>query len=171
MVRGCNRGFTLLELLVVVLIIGLISSFAALSVGTREERLRHHGERLLALVRLAGEEAIMNATDLALRLHRHGYEFAVLAPDGRLLPLEDEEGSLRARRLPEGLWFSAVVDGLEVALGEGEDGEEGAAVIFLLSSGEMTPFQVSLHTESGEIYRLQGDIDGTVREGGREQRT
>ena len=57
--RLANRGFTLLELAVVILIIGVLATFAMLSVGNRvqEDRLENEARRMKALVQLAGEEA------------------------------------------------------------------------------------------------------------------
>lgn len=160
-----QRGFTLLELLVVILIIGLISSFAVLSVGGRDDALREQSRRLVALIRLAGEEAIINATDLALRLRRQGYAFAQLTPDGRLQPLQDEDGgSLRPRTLPEDIHIrSARINGLEADLEATEDAQ-GGAVILLYASGEMTPFEIELQAADGGRYRLRGEFNGVVRE-------
>ncbi len=54
-------GFTLLELLVVLVIIGIVSSFAVLSTGlaTHDKPLDKEAQRLLALMQMAGEEAVL----------------------------------------------------------------------------------------------------------------
>lgn len=165
--RLANRGFTLLELLVVVLIIGLITSFAVLSVGGRQNVLEQESRRLAALIRLASEEAILNSADLALQLRRQGYRFAVLTPTGQIAPLEDDEGSLRDRTLPEGLRLQATINGEEVSLTDEAD-EQAQASVFLFSSGEITPFLLELQTDEGVSYRLRGDFSGHVEELGRD---
>src|SRR5699024_337924 len=54
------RGFTLIEVLVVVLIIGIVLSFVSLSINTNSaaERLDREARRLAALARTAATDAI-----------------------------------------------------------------------------------------------------------------
>ena len=54
------RGFTLLEIMVVMVLIGILSSLAVLSIGGGpRDRLAEEGRRLAALVELHQQEAIL----------------------------------------------------------------------------------------------------------------
>ena len=56
-----QAGFTLLEMMVVVVIIGIIMSFATLSIGggdRRADELKREAQRFMALLELASSEAI-----------------------------------------------------------------------------------------------------------------
>ena len=70
-----QSGFTLLELLVVLVIIGILLTMASLSVGGggEQRQLREEAERITALLALAADEAILKNRELLLsveeRLH------------------------------------------------------------------------------------------------------
>ena len=72
-----NRGFTLLEIMAVLVIIGIVLTFVTLSTGGggRVEQMQREANRLAALLALAKEEAIMRGEQLALRVGENDYEF------------------------------------------------------------------------------------------------
>ena len=72
-----SRGFTLIELMVVIVILGIIASFAVLSVGNRDASaaLEEEVQRLAALLQLASEEAVITGRQLGLRITPGGYLF------------------------------------------------------------------------------------------------
>ncbi|MEE8342632.1 MAG: prepilin-type N-terminal cleavage/methylation domain-containing protein, partial [Gammaproteobacteria bacterium] len=63
-----QAGFTLIEMMVVVLLIGIITSFAVLSLKTDrwEEELQRQMQRLTALVSAGSEQAIIRSEELAI---------------------------------------------------------------------------------------------------------
>ena len=91
------HGFTLLELLVVLVIIGVAAGVVSLSVAPSEERLlASEIDRLGALFRLAQNEARVSGRPLAWEADTNGYRFlAGDAPRG-----EDPDDPLRPRRWP-----------------------------------------------------------------------
>lgn len=164
-----QRGFTLLELLVVVVIIGIVISFATLAVGRGDASLRREAERLQALLTLAGERALLESRELGLSLADDGYTFLSLR-EGRWSPLGDD-GPLRPRRLPEGAAVDLFVEALPVELATGEEEETTLLPqLLILSSGERTPFSLTLSMAGLDThYRLDGGLFDPVtltREGG-----
>ena len=151
-------GFTILELLVVLVIIGIVVSLATLSVGGNESRaLRDEAQRLGALLALATQEAILNAQELALEVEPRSYRFLVY--DGeQWQPYED--WVFRPRELPQHMALSAVVEGQRPE--EGAFGETEATRIWILSSGEMSPFTLTLALEQGPSYELTGNMLGEL---------
>ena len=151
-----NRGFTLLEVLVVLLIIGIIISFAVLSVGQSDDRAAEELRRLAALIELASQESVLKGKAHAVEIKSGGYEFLVLA---RSENNEEEYQSitgdnlLRARSLPDDLRFEPDIESEGAALNE--DAEEVAARIVLYPSGEMTPFDLPLRSlDQNKTHRL-----------------
>lgn len=143
-----TQGFTLLEVMVVVLIIGVMLGVSALKLGSdsHAKLLKQEATRMVALLDLASQEAIMRNEQLAVRFSDDGYEFMLLE-DGRWSLLEDDR-PLRPREFP---------DDIELRL-ELEDNPPPSLVseesdlpqVFLLSSGEITPFVVTLYSPGTE---------------------
>ena len=160
-----SAGFTLLELMVVMVLIGIIFSFAVLSLGGDDvaELMEQETRRLVTLLDMAGEEAVLSGEEFAVYFTDEGYEFMVLRGD-RWQPITDDN-LLKARTLPAGMQFRLEIDGEPPALGDSDDDEEDALTpqIYILSSGEMTPFSATLESSDSYIrYHLSATILGKL---------
>jgi len=167
-----SRGFTLLELLAVIVIIGIIITFAVLSVDTggRAQAVEQEARRLAALIGLAAEEAVFQSQELGLQVTERGYTFLTFQ-DNRWHPLDGDQ-MLRPRELPPDIGVELIVEQLPAKLGTADEEEEErnksraqepAPQILILSSGELTPFEIRLLTQDSGGYRLIGGITGKVK--------
>lgn len=155
------RGFTLLELMVVLVIISVILTFATLTTGgdPRAEQLRRETRRLAALLEMASEEAVLSSQQLAVRFSEEGYQFMVLQ-GGQWLPLSGDP-VLGARTLPEGIQLRLELEDNPPPSLITEDSD--LPQVFLLSSGEMTPFVVTLSApESERRFLVKADLLGQL---------
>lgn len=152
-----ERGFTLLELLAVIVIIGIIVSFANLSIGQNTSRIvQDEAERLHGLIQLAGEEAVLQGRELALEFDRHRYQFLESGNEGWQSLAEDD--MFRERELPEAVELELTLEDVEANF---ED-KKNLPKIYILSSGELTPFDMTLKTDEGEEYSLRGQLNGKL---------
>lgn len=158
-------GFTLIEVLVVVVIVGIMATLAVLSVGGRsiEGRLADEARRLHELMLLAGDEAVLQGMELGFLQTAAGYEFLVLR-DGKWQPLEDG-GPLRSRAVDPPFYLQLRVEGRPVApLRPDDKREELKPQVLLLSSGDATEFTLDLRAQQyGPFWRLQGDVLGHLK--------
>lgn len=159
-------GFTLLEVLVVLLIVGIVASFAVLAVGNRslDDRLTLEARRLNQLIRLASDTAVIESTQVGLIVNAHGYRFVALR-DGKWLPFP-APGPLRPRKLPEPLTAVLHTDGLDMseASRKALGGDSEPPQVLILSSGEMTPFHIEVDaTGADAYYRIDADLLGHVK--------
>lgn len=143
-----DRGFTLIELLVVVTVIGVIAAAAvlALTAGGRDRDIEQQARRLTALLELASEEAIMQGREFGFELVADGYRFVVYEPETDEWWLLDDDMHLGPRQLPEGLRPGLAMEGRELTLPTAF-GETPRPQVMLLSSGEITPFQLTLQRQ------------------------
>ena len=143
-----QRGFTLLELMVVLVIIGVLLSFVGLSTrgDSRAEQMQREATRLIALIDMASEQAVLRSEQLAIRFGDADYEFMLLQA-GKWAALQDD-GPLRARELPRGMELRLELEENPPPGLRAEDAE--APQVFLLSSGEMTPFMLTFSAPESE---------------------
>ena len=158
--RHHQRGFTILELLVVLLIIGIVVSMATLAVGGNEARaLKDEAQRLTALIDLATQESVLNSREMALELDQDSYQFLAYVEE-EWLPLAEVD-EFRLRELPPGITLISEVEGQLAA--EDLFGETEASRVWIMSSGEVSPFAITLKLEGGPYYQLEGDMMGGLK--------
>jgi len=161
---GVLRGYTLFELLVVLVIIAIIVSMATLSIRSRGPLVEivEAGERLASVMRLASKDAVMRSRQLGVQLSGSGYRFVQLHGQ-RWAQLPGD--AFRQRDFPDSLSASLRIDGVPVlvealALSEDPDSDEPdfEPQILFLSSGDITPFSLVLeHPETQTVVRLSSD--------------
>ena len=128
---GFNRsaGFTLLEILVVVLIIGVVTAgmLLSMSFAGRDTALETESKRLLSLMNYAREQAELQTRDFGIYFGEHGYVFVVYDVRTGAWRAVPEDDALRLRTLPSGLGFKLVVDARPIVLTDSVDVPSGSA--------------------------------------------
>ena len=157
--RARSAGFTLIELMIVVFIIGLITAAAVITFGgeQRDTELDREAERLDALFDYVREQAELQTRDYGFRVNNVGYSFVVFDVLQNQWRTADEDDSLRQREFPEGLEPQVVVEGRRIVLDQKKrDLEEFKPQIMIFANGDLTSFEVSLRREgdgaSARIY-------------------
>lgn len=149
--RTPQRGFTLIEVIVVVFIVGIMASFAVISMGGggQDRVVEQEARRVTALLELVRDEGILTAREQGLGFTEHAYVFLRRYRVGdrtyEWLPVEDDQ-TLRRRDLEDlGISFALYVEGTRVSLLR--DVENPGVQVILGPSGELTAFELEIITE------------------------
>ena len=179
MKRASQKGFTLIEMMVVMLILGIVVSTMVLSIRTDDisEHMEIEMNRLHALVTLAQEEAVLQGQVMALAIGENTYRFDIKNIETEAWSAVDDGRVFRERRAVPGTHFVLVIDEIErekekekfklELSSEREDAEQEEEDDYqrvqIEPSGEMFPFELILRNEDETIeYRLVLGEDGVL---------
>ncbi len=139
-----HRGFTLIEMLVVIVIVGILASTVVFGFlgSDREQNLRTEAERLAELIEMARSEAVQRNEEWGLAVGTAGYRFLVLDSITHRW-IEQKTGPFRPRETAN-MKLSVQVDAMTLP---GADAEETTPEIIMFSSGEQTPFEIEITPE------------------------
>ena len=184
-----NRGFTLLEVMLVLVIIGLAASAIVFGFGgqDRVEQVKKQSQRFAVVFNMASDFAVLNQQTLGLRIdtEKNSYHFLRL-DDQQQWQLLDEETAFKAYPLPDDFALELELDDLPwqtedslfddelfdeklsvsdegVEIGEEEQQRPDPPQVFILSSGDITPFSLlisfmpSFGNEQPVYFRVNGD--------------
>jgi general secretion pathway protein H len=165
-----SKGFTLVEILVVVVIMAVVISLAVLSIGVtgRDSQLDEESRRIQGLVDLLHERALLEGRDFGLRIEPTAYEFVVYEPThDRWLTLK-EEHEFRHRDLPKGVTFQLELDSVVVVLKpidrQLNDTPPPPPQVAIAASGEGTPFRLTLLRDATQARAaVDGDAFGKTK--------
>ncbi|MDX1454027.1 MAG: type II secretion system minor pseudopilin GspH [Gammaproteobacteria bacterium] len=110
---NAQRGFTLLELLVVMVLMAVLSAAAMSTINYAfdEDTAERHSARLAQLITLAAEEALLTGKEMGLRIEDRRYSFYRLDERaGQWVPLDDQKLFV-PRSLPDHLALEVSVEG------------------------------------------------------------
>ena len=150
---SCQRGFTLVELLVVLVVMGVALGLVMVQLmPDREAPLREEAARLALLLENAGLEARASGRSLAWSGGKNAYRFFSKNSYGDWVRIDDDS-SFRPRSLPEGVNIGEVsVEGQPIKWGE---------FVLLSAHSFAVPFTIALSSEYGSA-RVQGKSTGDV---------
>ncbi len=180
-----SKGFSLLELIIVLVIIGVMAAAVTMSVSnSRVDTLKLEAHRLAARISLAQDEAVITNQQLGLEVNHAQYRFLVLEEDNWTLINPAEERQLVTQELPEGMTLQIQEEGIFAhfqdeknnnklfkSIDETErasDDDENEKIlrpqVYLLSSGEINPFNLYIGYDDQEpiYYQLVASYDGNI---------
>ena len=144
------RGFTLLEVLLVILVIALFSGLVGmLNPDSGTQQVRREGERLRGLLQLLREQAVLTNSEYGVRFEPDGYAVQRLEEHGRWTPNHEFARQTLAPNLSLSL---ETTDLLEHPY-QGHDVPQ----LLVLSSDETTPFTLWLAYRRQPLLSLSSD--------------
>ena len=171
--RASLRGFTLLELLVVLVIIGVMVAMVTLSTNVlgQDSQVEEETRRFWAVLRQAREEAELQSIDLAVFVGSTEYEFLRFDTRRNEWRQVADDTLYAPRTLPAGLRFRIWLEGRELVLKPGlpdrskkDENQKWPPQLTVLSSGDVVPFELQLERDnSPALWRMTSLADGDLR--------
>jgi len=176
---GRGRGFTLIEILVALVIVGIVLSVALLSTNLvgNDRELDEESRRLAALIEVARDDAMFQGRELGIEMLSTGYRFVEFDPYTNQWAVIPDDETLRHWNLPETVELELVLEDKRVQLDEEPkeiryDPRTGASIgnyaphLLIYSSGDMTPFEITLTRPFDTTTAiLRGDLLGNLEFG------
>jgi general secretion pathway protein H len=151
MVCRC-RGFTLLELLIVIVVIAVLLGMVSLSFGPNPAtHARQVAQEVTSTIEHLREQAVVEGREYGLRLSQEGYRGLRLAEHGW-------QPVTAMRQWPPDLGPRLELDGYFLPLGS----DAGAPQILMLSSDETSVFTLTFASEDKVWLRLSSTGIGRV---------
>lgn len=153
------RGFTLLELLIVITIISIVIGLATLSTGLiGNVPLEREAKRLHALIDQVSKEAIIQSKVIGIHFEDNSYTFLKLQNDQ--WEILSEDNTFKTRTLPDPLKLEHDFES------DDDDSEQLKPMVFFLPTGETLPFEITLRDMvNNEQYVITLEYNGIVSMG------
>lgn len=178
-----QRAYTLVELLVVLVIIGIVVGIATLSIAAlgRDPPAEKASREIADLATLASQEAIMRGQEYGLRVEPHSYAFYIY--DGHRWAEIKDDPSFRRHELGDEVTLSLELQGAPVTLAPAPttiassssatsdttaaasaaaasgDIDQPLPQLLLLSSGELEPFTLRVvGVDKDKPWRVTGSL-------------
>ena len=162
-----QSGFTLVELLIVVVILATTAALVSTNFSGREDaqKIEFEAARLIRLIELGREAALLSGREWGLIIGPNHYRFIVYTPRFESYELATE-AHFRQRNL-KGISLHLVAEGGGARDADEEDSEQTSArgrdvpqektQILLLSNGECTPFRLGVADTYGHEVWIGSD--------------
>lgn len=159
-----SRGFTLIEILVVVLVVSILMGVVASSFSgsDREQTLRGYSERLALRIEFARDKALQSNREWGVFIDEEGVRFAEFDEINALWSMRGDK-PFNADPYDRQVELSVSVEDLPGTLQAPEDPDEDIPNIVLFSSGETTPFEITIAPVDWETRTWLLTSDGFTR--------
>lgn len=158
-----SKGFTLIEVMVVVAIIGVVATLVQFTfAGNRpEDVLKESSARFAAIFEVASDYGMLNNIELGVLIQKNSYQF--LGYDGTAWTEIPQQNWLNIVELPEGVEITVSLEDLPIEepllfdantfiekdeddftlLSKEEQEKKVIPQIYILSGGDITPFSLT----------------------------
>jgi len=160
-VNQLPRGFTLIEIIIVILIISIVGTIAMISIGHNDKKdIEVLGKQMFNLLSLASEEALLRPATLGLAFTPTTFQFYVHQEKNPNLPAWSPitQPPLNLHTFSKDIKITIKVHGKEMPL-------NGQPQIIITQSGDITPFILLLGSQNkAPSYKVTELASRPIRE-------
>lgn len=157
MTKRMAKGFTLIEILIVIVIISIVSGVALITISNNKtKQLESFAKQLTRLITLAESEAMLQPTTLGLAFYQHSFQFFNYKPSEDHPWQAITTGNLKLHKIPEHIQLTLRVNNEIKAL-------DGKPHILISESGDITVFTLTIANRGEKpAYVVRSDASGNI---------
>lgn len=151
-----KQGFTLIEIMIVIVIIGITVGSALIAFGDfgESKRILFAAEQLTNTLRLAQQQAILETSTLGLHVNNKGYQIVQLQNNSQWSPMSSR-GLFKPNTFPQNTLIHLKINTNPL---------HGAPEIIISAAGDMTPFTLSFsNNKEHRLALLTGSRNGDLK--------
>ncbi|WP_115406566.1 type II secretion system minor pseudopilin GspH [Shewanella morhuae] len=176
MLKLRHAGFTLMEVMLVILLMGLTAAAVTMSIGNSgpQQALDRTAQQFIAATEMVLDETVLSGQFMGIVIEKTSYQF-VFYKDGKWLPL-DEDRLLSEKEMEPGVVMNLVLDGLPLVQEDEEDDswfeepliepssedkkKHPEPQIMLFPSGEMSAFELTFIAKTDKRQQAEALVAG-----------
>lgn len=176
MLKLRHAGFTLMEVMLVILLMGLTAAAVTMSIGNSgpQQALDRTALQFIAATEMVLDETVLSGQFIGIVIEKTSYQF-VFYKDGKWEPL-DKDRLLSEKQMEPGVVMNLVLDGLPLVQDDEEDDSwfeepliEPSAddkkkhpepQVMLFPSGEMSAFELTFITKTDKGGQAEALVVG-----------
>ena len=176
MLKLRHAGFTLMEVMLVMLLMGLTAAAVTMSIGNSgpQQALDRTAQQFIAATEMVLDETVLSGQFMGIVIEKTSYQF-VFYKDGKWQPL-DEDRLLSEKEMEPGVVMNLVLDGLPLVQEDEEDDswfeepliepssddkkKHPEPQVMLFPSGEMSAFELTFITKTDKGQQAEALVVG-----------
>ncbi|MGI2066898.1 type II secretion system minor pseudopilin GspH [Shewanella sp. MF08487] len=176
MLKLRHAGFTLMEVMLVMLLMGLTAAAVTMSIGNSgpQQALDRTAQQFIAATEMVLDETVLSGQFMGIVIDKTSYQF-VFYKDGKWQPL-DEDRLLSEKQMEPGVVMNLVLDGLPLVQEDEEDDswfeepliepssddkkKHPEPQIMLFPSGEMSAFELTFIAKTNKGQQAETLVTG-----------
>ena len=158
-----SKGFTLIEILVVLLIISIIASVSLFSISNNSKViLKNESKRFVVLVQLAIEQALLKNETYGIHISASGYDFYEYSKN-TWHPLNAKP--FKKHTVDENISIQLYIDSIGVTLKSKNSENRTQPQLWISPSHEVSPFTVEFTNSDQNLITYTVDMAGKITAG------
>lgn len=148
-----ERGFTLIEILIVLCIIGIILKFTVLIFGDfgKKRRTIMAAQQVIHTIKLIEQQAFLEDNTFAMQWTTHGYQVLRFKPPTAWSTLP-KSMPFQPQEFPNGTTIDF----------QGKDITNHNDKLLIYANGDISPFKLNFIINKKRVYTIVGTVDGNL---------
>ena len=162
---GRGAGFTLIEILVVVVIMAVMTTIAVLSIGVlgKDRGLDDEGDRFTDVVAAATEQAGLEGRDYGIWFGPDRYEVMAYVARRQRWETVPEDRLYEIHELPVGLMPKLEIEGRPVMLAPQKPDALQVPQVLIYAGGDSSSYRLQLVRDGSDLsFVVESHADGTL---------